>query len=429
MFDEILSAYGNKLTIAVLGVGLALILLLAVLWLIRGRGGPSPFVRGGKSRQPRLQVLDAAAVDARRRLVLVRRDNVEHLIMIGGPTDIVIESGIGDDRHLTALEGSIARDRTAINPAQADAQISADLSAPMISPARDDSGRAGEAERPIAAARPSQRPAEPIPATAKPQIEASEPPARAQPRPPQTPPPIVARPQAAEPLASAVARPVPVSVPAPSAANSSIPLAAVEVAPVPESPATRPAPLVSQAPVSTIASAISAAPAVRPVPPQPPETPPTEPFLVEAGNMLDAARQRVMPPQQRQPPASQNPGVDLADFVPKVAAATAPSPASPPPYQTPSSSHAPVPAPVPQAAAPSRPKELGSDFERILETEMARNLQSGELPDDLMERLAPQPPAERREPGAPPAPSANADPAMQNEIARIFGEMSVTRDK
>jgi hypothetical protein len=43
---------------------------------------------------PRLAVIDAVAVDGRRRLVLVRRDNVEHLLMIGGPTDIVVEPNI-----------------------------------------------------------------------------------------------------------------------------------------------------------------------------------------------------------------------------------------------------------------------------------------------------------------------------------------------
>ena len=52
------------------------------------------FVVGGKSRTPRLSVRDAAAVDRTRRLVLVRRDNVEHLLMIGGPTDLVIETNI-----------------------------------------------------------------------------------------------------------------------------------------------------------------------------------------------------------------------------------------------------------------------------------------------------------------------------------------------
>lgn len=95
MLSDLISTYGERLIIAVVGVGMAFIALIAVLWLVRRRGGPAPFLKGGKNRQPRLQVLDATAVDARRRLVLVRRDNVEHLIMIGGPTDIVVESGIG----------------------------------------------------------------------------------------------------------------------------------------------------------------------------------------------------------------------------------------------------------------------------------------------------------------------------------------------
>src|ERR1700759_351630 len=47
-----------------------------------------------RGRMPRLAVIDAAAVDGRRRLVLVRRDNIAHLLMIGGPTDIVVEPNI-----------------------------------------------------------------------------------------------------------------------------------------------------------------------------------------------------------------------------------------------------------------------------------------------------------------------------------------------
>jgi hypothetical protein len=45
-------------------------------------------------------VVDAASVDARRRLVLVQRDNLEHLLLIGGPTDVVIEPNI--DRTVAA---------------------------------------------------------------------------------------------------------------------------------------------------------------------------------------------------------------------------------------------------------------------------------------------------------------------------------------
>lgn len=44
--------------------------------------------------EPRLGVSEHAMVDSRRRLVLVRRDDVEHLILTGGPVDVVIETGI-----------------------------------------------------------------------------------------------------------------------------------------------------------------------------------------------------------------------------------------------------------------------------------------------------------------------------------------------
>ena len=71
---------------------LALIGLAA--WLVRRFAGNRLGTNTNRGRMPRLAVIDAAAVDGRRRLVLVRRDNVEHLLMIGGPTDIVVEPNI-----------------------------------------------------------------------------------------------------------------------------------------------------------------------------------------------------------------------------------------------------------------------------------------------------------------------------------------------
>src|ERR1700685_4340581 len=71
---------------------LALIGLAA--WLVRRFAGTRLGTNTNRGRMPRLAVIDAAAVDGRRRLVLVRRDNIEHLLMIGGPTDIVIEPNI-----------------------------------------------------------------------------------------------------------------------------------------------------------------------------------------------------------------------------------------------------------------------------------------------------------------------------------------------
>jgi hypothetical protein len=72
-------------------VVLALIGLTA--WLVR-RFGANRLGGAARGRQPRLAVIDAATIDGRRRLVLIRRDNVEHLLLIGGPTDVVVEPNI-----------------------------------------------------------------------------------------------------------------------------------------------------------------------------------------------------------------------------------------------------------------------------------------------------------------------------------------------
>ena len=71
-----------------------LALIGAAAWLARRFAGSRLGSNANRGRMPRLAVIDAAAVDGRRRLVLVRRDNVEHLLMIGGPTDIVVEPNI-----------------------------------------------------------------------------------------------------------------------------------------------------------------------------------------------------------------------------------------------------------------------------------------------------------------------------------------------
>jgi flagellar biogenesis protein FliO len=72
-----------------------LVLIGGAAYLVRRFGATAlNAAAGGRGRQPRLAVIDAASVDGRRRLVLIRRDNVEHLIMIGGPSDVVIEPNI-----------------------------------------------------------------------------------------------------------------------------------------------------------------------------------------------------------------------------------------------------------------------------------------------------------------------------------------------
>ncbi|WP_267550763.1 flagellar biosynthetic protein FliO [Rhizobium rhizogenes] len=298
MLDEIAGAYGSRFFLAAGGVGIALLVLIGILWVLRNRA-PSPFVRGGKNRQPRLQVLDAAAVDARRRLVLIRRDGVEHLIMIGGPTDIVIESGISD-------------------PARAG--TSTPLEAPTALEDRPQSRKAVDELDSAPAALPQR------PQTVEDKVEAylrTEPTVAAAPapvaRPVERPQPVVAPPQRVQP----------------------------------------PAPAITEA---------------------------------EAADILDAARQVVLPSQPVRPAAVE-----------------------------------------PTIEAP-RPTETGNDFQRVLEAEMSKNLTAERIIPNVapqrqvQQQPAPsQAPAQRVDPEL--APITGADSALQKEVARIFGEMSVSRDK
>ncbi|MDP2294888.1 MAG: flagellar biosynthetic protein FliO [Pseudolabrys sp.] len=94
-------------------VVLALIGLTA--WLVRRFGANRLGGANARGRQPRLAVIDAAPVDGRRRLVLIRRDNVEHLLMIGGPTDVVVEQNI-----VRAASSASAREPARGEPARAE---------------------------------------------------------------------------------------------------------------------------------------------------------------------------------------------------------------------------------------------------------------------------------------------------------------------
>jgi flagellar protein FliO/FliZ len=69
-------------------------LLALAFWLVRRFSGGRLGSGATRGRQPRLAVIDQASVDSRRRLVLIRRDNVEHLLIIGGPSDVVVEQNI-----------------------------------------------------------------------------------------------------------------------------------------------------------------------------------------------------------------------------------------------------------------------------------------------------------------------------------------------
>ena len=96
MLQGLENVAGPGYVAAILWTFAALILLVVVLLVIKVVRNLTfgTFVAGGRNRKTRLAVMDATAVDSHRRLVLVRRDDIEHLILIGGPTDVVVERDI-----------------------------------------------------------------------------------------------------------------------------------------------------------------------------------------------------------------------------------------------------------------------------------------------------------------------------------------------
>ncbi len=69
--------------------------------------------RNGRTRVPRLGTVDVFDLDWQRQLVIVWRDNVEHLLMIGGPNDLVIESQIirAESREPRDVRDARSRDK------------------------------------------------------------------------------------------------------------------------------------------------------------------------------------------------------------------------------------------------------------------------------------------------------------------------------
>ena len=71
-------------------------LVLVLGWVLK-RFGISKGTLTGKGR--RLGVIDTALLGPKHRLVLVRRDDVEHLVLLGPNACAVVESGIGGGRQ------------------------------------------------------------------------------------------------------------------------------------------------------------------------------------------------------------------------------------------------------------------------------------------------------------------------------------------
>ena len=126
----------NTLLNSAFALGIVLVLIVLGLWLLKLLTNSTAKLGGTKKR---LEVVDTAQVDGKRRIILLRRDNIEHVIMTGGPEDLVIESGI------------VAAPEPAAAPARRPAQR------PAARPAAVRPAPAAEVETPITPDRPVSR--------------------------------------------------------------------------------------------------------------------------------------------------------------------------------------------------------------------------------------------------------------------------------
>jgi hypothetical protein len=264
------SLFGIEASRAVqFAIAFAIILILLVLFgvVFRKLTGARLMMPGsdrGRGRQPRLGIVDVYDLDRQRQLLLLRRDNVEHLLLIGGPNDVVIETNIvrvagarvpaasndtGTDRFDPVLEQAPRPPQVESSGRPSiESQLAAQLGAFVRRPSEESD--AGEELAPVAAVS-APVPARPEPVLKPDAVAVSAAPAiqglraeartadlsgtplasamdRQEPRPAVTPIPFQSRPTPMPPVPSATpVHPEPVRAPQPV---------------VPEAPAERPAP-------------------------------------------------------------------------------------------------------------------------------------------------------------------------------------------
>jgi hypothetical protein len=347
--ETIMSSKAAMIALAIVAFLVAALLVLVIVRMLFGGRLRMP---GGRARQARLGIVDAFDLDRQRQLIIVRRDNTEHLIMIGGPNDLLIEP------EIVRVEARDFRDgrRDPLAAAASDGRIPAPMAAER-----------GEPRAPDVPQRPADEPMLPMPL-----------PVAAPPVAPQTPPSF-------EP-ATADGSGSPVAIP-PNLANAPSPVASVngQVEPVaprvptfplpPRRPAPAPPERRTAPPPLRLPDTVSrgddraqpAAPSLEPVGAAPPLAPPA------------SAPPRTAPPFLK-PLPPRPPVRPLQRTTPQPAAGTAqpvPTIGQPPKEPAAQAPAAPVQRPQP-APAPEQPKAPETnDALESLEEEMAKLLGRG----------------------------------------------------
>ncbi|HRE19613.1 MAG TPA: hypothetical protein PKW21_01075 [Rhabdaerophilum sp.] len=361
---------GEGLTSTLVWIGTSIALLLFVLvlavWLVRMLR-PSLNVGGSQGRggrPQRLAITDAFPLDREgRKLVIVRRDNVEHLLLIGGPNDVLVESAI-----VRTERGARERPR-----APGDAELIAAAESALA------------AELPRSEGAPAAEP------QALPHAMPPAPPPMAVPRPATQPPPSISKPQPAQPLddefenalaamqvaqqrQQAPARQAPAAMPSVAMPPPAQPAPRAPAEPAAERfalpPMPAPQPILPPSPVA------EAPPAPIPTPMPAPTPEPAavrQPPMSEMARRLNEVLQKPLSGTLRPPFNKPIPPVPATMPAPKPPEPTAEEPPAPPPPAPLPKSEPPPAARAEPSATPTQPKSTDIEMD-LLEEEMARLL-------------------------------------------------------
>ena len=180
---------GSQLPMLAITALVLIVALIAAVLVVRRSGRRARGEGSTRGRQaPRLAMIDSTPIIDGRKLVIVRRDDVEHLVLIGGATDVLIEANIHRSEAVDAV------------PAQPRE------SAPRIVPA-EVSRRTATAEARTAASE-TQEPAKEIPVAEGTRLAPETPPRSPIAEPPAI-EPVSARAPAVEPVRAVLEEPAP----------------------------------------------------------------------------------------------------------------------------------------------------------------------------------------------------------------------------
>jgi len=332
------------------------------LWKRFGSGRPA--AAGPRGRQPRLSVTDFADVDGRRRLILIRRDDVEHLVMIGGQSDVVIESNIG-------------RAAPAAIPTPREPRFGPEVA---LRPPAEIPGWQPPVEPPARALRPAEPPEPAVPLHAEP-----------------------AAPVRIEPTVPPVQRLDPTMAPVPPSPPERPQYAEQTVLAPPLTAAMPPAPPGFAGPENSLIQPIAPMPTFRATQAAPPVSPPPPPPLLEPVFQADEPEPlwaaAPPPPPLVSPPAPP------------------PEPQYQPPYQPPPAE----PQRMQQPPRPSQSDESNlAEMAQRLEAALRRPTRTGDAPSRTVAPSLRAVAPEQRAP-EPPAPSPVS---LEDEMANLLGRPS-----